>query len=248
MPQSFPAPPADASEPSPGNTGYPGPAGSAPGGYPTPYGPPVLPPVSVGAAWGWAWRQVREQPLVLTPMLFWTVVASVVGLLIAYLAEALPVVNQWGIVSVPFVMLASGFGVLSQTYASLTVVRGGRVSARNLVSVPHALRALVVLLIIAVVQQLAGIIGPLGLVPYYFFFMSIFVAITEDLGIFGSIGRSCSLMKTTRVLVLALAYGGLVFLGIITVVGWIVLYPVANLMASYAYVQLAGPIDRPGQS
>ena len=50
-------------------------------------------------------------------------------------------------------------------------------------------------------------------------------------------------MGSGSAITLALAVWGLSILSLVTIIGWIVLWPVADLMITYAYVQLAGPPD-----
>ena len=50
-------------------------------------------------------------------------------------------------------------------------------------------------------------------------------------------------MGSGSAITLALAVCGLSALSLFTIIGWIVLWPVADLMITYAYVQLVGPPD-----
>ena len=77
----------------------------------------------------------------------------------------------------------------------------------------------------------------------YFFLFATRGALARRLGVFKAIGRSCTLMGSGSAITLALAVWGLSILSLFTIIGWIVLWPVADLMITYAYVQLAGPPD-----
>ena len=82
------------------------PSGGHPAGPPAGYGyrpvPVMRPTVDVGAAWRWAWARLKDQPLLLAPMLLWVVVGLAVGLTGTYLISEMPDVdNRWGIAFLP---------------------------------------------------------------------------------------------------------------------------------------------------
>lgn len=224
------------------------PSGGHPAGPPAGYGyrpaPVMRPTVDVGAAWRWAWARLKDQPLLLAPMLLWVVVGLAVGLTGTYLISEMPDVdNRWGIAFLPVMFFLFGIGLLAQTRASLVVASGRRLRARHLVTLPNAVRSILLVCLCGVLQIVGGITGILGVVAAYFFLFATRGALARRLGVFKAIGRSCTLMGSGSAITLALAVWGLSILSLFTIIGWIVLWPVADLMITYAYVQLAGPPD-----
>jgi len=204
----------------------------------------MRPTVDVGAAWRWAWARLKDQPLLLAPMLLWVVVGLAVGLTGTYLISEMPDVdNRWGIAFLPVMFFLFGIGLLAQTRASLVVASGRRLRARHLVTLPNAVRSVVVFYLCGILQLAGGATVALGVLAAYFFLFATRGALARRLGVFKAIGRSCALMGSGSAITLALAVWGLYVLSLLTIIGWIVLWPVADLMITYAYVQLAGPPD-----
>ena len=204
----------------------------------------MRPAVDVGAAWRWAWAQLKNQPLLLAPMPLWVAVGFAVGLTGINVIQEMPDVdNGWSVVFVPVMCLLFGVGLLIQTRASLVVASGRRLRVRHLVTLPNAVRSILLVCLCGVLQIVGGITGILGAVAAYFFLFATRGALARRLGVFKAIGRSCTLMGSGSAITLALAVWGLSILSLVTVIGWIVLWPVADLMITYAYVQLAGPPD-----
>lgn len=223
------------------SVGYPA---APPAGYG--YGSPLVmrPTVNVGAAWRWAWAQLKSQPLLLTPMPLWIAVGFAVGFTSINVIDEMPDVDdEWGVVFVPVTFLLFGVGLLVQTRASLVVASGQRLLVRHLFTLPNPVRSVVVFYLCGILQLVGGITGILGVVAAYFFLFATRGALARRLGVFKAIGRSCTLMGSGSAITLALAVWGLSILSLFTIIGWIVLWPVADLMITYAYVQLAGPPD-----
>ena len=223
------------------SAGYPA---APPAGYG--YGPPLVmrPTVNVGAAWRWAWAQLKSQPLLLTPMPLWIAMGFAVGFTSINVIDEMPDVDdEWGVVFVPVTFLLFGVGLLVQTRASLVVASGRRLRARHLVTLPNAVRSILLVCLCGVLQIVGGITGILGAVAAYFFLFATRGALARRLGVFKAIGRSCTLMGSGSAITLALAVWGLSALSLFTIIGWIVLWPMADLMITYAYVQISGPLD-----
>ena len=204
----------------------------------------MRPVVDVGDAWRWAWAQLKSQPLLLAPMPLWIAVGFAVGLTGINVIQEMPDVdNGWGVVFVPVMFLLFGFGLLVQTRASLVVASGRRLRVRHLVTLPNAVRSVVVFYLCGILQLAGGATVALGALAAYFFLFATRGALVRRLGVFKAIGRSCTLMGSGSAITLALAVWGLYILSLLTIIGWIVLWPVADLMITRAYVQLAGPPD-----
>ena len=204
----------------------------------------MRPAVDVGAAWRWAWAQLKDQPLLLAPMPLWIAVGFAVGLTGINVIQEMPDVdNGWSVVFVPVMCLLFGVGLLIQTRASLVVASGRRLRVRHLFTLPNAVSSVVVFYLCGILQLAGGATVALGVLAAYFFLFATRGALARRLGVFKAIGRSCALMGSGSAITLALAVWGLYVLSLLTIIGWIVLWPVADLMITYAYVQLAGPPD-----
>ena len=174
------------------------PGANPPGGHPAAppagYGyrpaPVMRPVVDVGGAWRWAWARLKDQPLLLAPMLLWVVVGLAVGLTGTYLISEMPDVdNRWGIAFLPVMFFLFGIGLLAQTRASLVVASGRRLRARHLVTLPNAVRSILLVCLCGVLQIVGGITGILGAVAAYFFLFATRGALARRLGVFKAIGR-----------------------------------------------------------
>ena len=210
------------------------------------YGPALVmrPTVNVGEAWRWAWVQLKNQPLLLAPMPLWVAVGFAVGLTGINVIQEMPDVdNGWSVVFVPVMCLLFGVGLLIQTRASLVVASGRRLRVRHLFTLPNAVSSVVVFYLCGILQLAGGATVVLGILTAYFFLFATRGALAHRLGVFKTIGRSCTLVGSGSATTLALAVWGLYISSLFTIIGWIVLWPVADLMITYAYVQLAGPPD-----
>lgn len=206
----------------------------------------MRPAVDVGDAWRWAWARLKDQPLLLAPMPLWIAVGFAVGLTginINVIQEMPDVDNGWSVVFVPVMCLLFGVGLLIQTRASLVVASGRRLRVRHLFTLLNAVGSVVVFYLCGILQLAGGATVVLGVLAAYFFLFATRGALARRLGVFKAIGSSRALMGSGSATTLALAAWGLYILSLLTIVGWIVLWPMADPMITRAYVQLAGPPD-----
>ena len=143
---------------------------------------------------------------------------------------------------VPLFFLLYGVGVVVLTGTALSVARGERVRLVELVRVPHAFDAVVAVVVTGLVILGGNIVGVVGIVAAYFFWLTLPVLIDQRCGAFHAVAESCRLMARNSgsvIGVFAIAWV-LQIVGVFTVVGWILTVPVGVLMAVHTYFRLTG--------
>ena len=214
--------------------------------------PPSMVPASltVRASLRWAMTQLRRQPVLILPIVLW--VGSGIGfsyLILDVLHLAPNLRDPWTIPSLLTTVCMIWMGMLSQTRASLAVAAGEHLRPRHLVTLPNAHRALPTMLVCGIIG-LASLAGGLWLVLVYFWIFATRCAMSTAPRRKGAFAESFALMRRPGAGGPVLAAAALAVVGCVSLVGWIVLWPLADLMITYIYVRLTGtgPEETPSSS
>ncbi|WP_243118469.1 hypothetical protein [Actinomyces wuliandei] len=248
-----------AQQPQPGYGQPGGQPGAAPGygqpgyaqsGYGVPgYGAPTGPAMGVGDGLSWAWSRLKANPLVLVVgFIVWTVLSS-----IGFNAETTVNGETYsyglglGFLGSLLSFVLSLLGTIALASVALRTAAGQRVTWSDFVSFPNLGGGLLAGLLSALAAILAGVLtffllGAGGIIVAYLLHFAVYV--TTDKGVNGieGITTSTSLLagNAGQLIPFALAGFGLLALGVVTVVGWVVTVPLVELMTAYAYVRVQG--------
>ena len=196
--------------------------------------------LTVRASLRWAVTQLRRQPVLILPGVLW--VGSGIGfsyLILDVLHLAPNLSDPWTIPSLLTTVCMIWMGMLSQTRASLAVAAGEHLRPRHLVTLPNAHRALPTMLACGIIG-LASLAGGLWLVLVYFWIFATRCAMSTAPRRKGAFTESFALMRRPGAGGPVLAAAALAVVGCVSLVGWIVLWPLADLMITYIYVRLTG--------
>lgn len=196
--------------------------------------------ISTGDTWHWAWSQIRKQPLLLAPFSLWVFLSALVcfgGIWLISSTEAID--NHWGIPLVFLFFFLLSVARLFQARATLVVIDDTRLRPHHLVTLPHAGRAIMMSCVLTLLYLVAAILFSLTPLVAFFLLLTTRFVIRDGLGGYAAMKRSASLMSSRSDTVLpALALFCLHILGAVTLVGWVLLIPVIDLMTTRLYMQL----------
>lgn len=200
------------------------------------------PPPSIGGALSWAWSAIKDNPIVLlVGFAVWMILCGI-GVNGHY--ELNGVQHSYGFAwGAPITIVASLFSMIALAHVCLAVASGRRVTFTDFVTFPNFGQALLT----SFLTYLAVVIGSLlciipGVAAAFLFFFARFIVVDRGTSAGDAMAFSYRILSANVADLFPFALVGfvLMLLGIVTVIGWILTFPLTALMSVYAYVRIQG--------